>query len=95
MLWHVDEMDHLTSEEVIMSEISSAPVKRLLAESSGGMRVGGSALDLAVAEAEAFLRRLGQAAGQCATADKRKTIQDSDITQAMTTLGRGQPAPMP
>ena len=78
-----------------MAELSSAPVKRLLAESSGGMRVGGSALDLAIAEAEAFLRRLGQAAGQCATAEKRKTIQDSDITQAMTTLGRGGPAPAP
>lgn len=77
-----------------MSEISSAPVKRLLAESSGGMRVGGSALDLAVAEAESFLRRLGQAAGQCATADKRKTIQDSDITAAMKTIGQGQSAPI-
>ena len=76
-----------------MSEISSAPVKRLLAESSGGMRVGGSALNLAVAEAEAFLRRLGQAAGQCATADKRKTIQDSDITSAMASIGRDQSAP--
>lgn len=78
-----------------MSELSSAPVKRLLTESSGGMRVGGSALDRAVAEAEAFLRRLGRAAGECATADKRKTIQDSDITQAMTTIGRGEPAPAP
>jgi len=77
-----------------MPEISSAPVKRLLTESSGGMRVGGSAVDLAVAEAEAFLRRLGQAAGQCAATDKRKTIQDSDITQAMATLGRGASAPM-
>lgn len=78
-----------------MSELSSAPVKRLLVESSGGMRVGGSALDLAVAEAEAFLRRLGQAAGQNATADKRKTILDGDITQAMATIGGGQPAPAP
>jgi histone H3/H4 len=74
-----------------MSEISSAPVKRLLTESSGGMRVGGSAIDLAVAEAEAFLRRLGQVAGQCAVADKRKTIQDSDITSAMKTINPGLP----
>jgi histone H3/H4 len=59
------------------------------------MRVGGSALDLAIAEAEAFLRRLGQAAGQSAAADKRKTIQDSDITQAITTLGRGAPPTAP
>jgi len=78
-----------------MSELSSAPVKRLLVESSGGMRVGGSALDLAVAEAETFLRQLGRAAGQCATDDKRKTIQDSDIVQAMTSIGRGEPTPPP
>jgi len=71
-----------------MSELSSAPVKRLLVESSGGMRVGGSALDRAVAEAELFLRRLGQAAGQCAAADQRKTIQDSDIVQALASVGR-------
>ena len=58
-----------------MADISSAPVKRLLVESSGGMRVGGSALNRAVVEAEGFLRSLGQAAGQCAALDKRKTIQ--------------------
>lgn len=78
-----------------MAELSSAPVKRLLCESSGGMRIGGSALDLAVAEAEAFLRRLGQAAGQCAAADKRKTILDGDITQAVTTVGRSTSTPTP
>lgn len=78
-----------------MAELSSAPVKRLLSESSGGMRVGGSALDLAVAEAEAFLRRLGQTAGQIATGEKRKTIQDSDITQAVATLGRSASTPAP
>jgi histone H3/H4 len=66
-----------------MSELSSAPVKRLLTESSGGMRIAGSAVDLALAEAESFLRRIGQAAGQSAVADKRKTIQDSDINQAI------------
>gem|GEM_PF-1361985 len=66
-----------------MAELSGAPVKRLLTEASGGMRVGSSAIDRAVAEAEAFLRNLGQAAGQIAAADRRKTIQDSDITQAM------------
>ena len=71
-----------------MAELPNAPIKRLLAESSGGMRIGGDALDRATAEAEAFLRRLGQAAGQCAAADGRKTIQDTDITQAMAALGR-------
>jgi len=76
-----------------MAELSDAPVKRLLVESSGGMRVGGTALDRAVAEAEQFIRRLGQAAGQCAAADKRKTIQDSDIVQAMTALGQPTPPP--
>ncbi|MBA4388887.1 MAG: hypothetical protein C0404_12965 [Verrucomicrobia bacterium] len=74
-----------------MSEISSAPVKRLLVGSSGGMRVAGSALDRAVAEAEAFVRSLGQAAGQCAAADQRKTIQDTDIAQALASLRSGQP----
>ena len=71
-----------------MAELPGAPIKRLLAESSGGMRIGGDALDRATAEAEAFLRRLGQAAGQCAAADRRKTIQNSDIAAALTTLGR-------
>lgn len=71
-----------------MAELPSAPVKRLLTEASGGMRVGGSALDRAVAEAEAFLRNLGQAAGRCAAADQRKTIQDSDIAQAMAGTGK-------
>lgn len=75
-----------------MAEISTAPVKRLLVGSSNGMRVSASALDRAVAEAEAFLRSLGQAAGQCAAADQRKTIQDSDIAQALSSLGR---APTP
>lgn len=69
-----------------MAELSSAPVKRLLVESSGGMRVSGPALDRALAEAESFLRRLGQAAGQCAASDQRKTIQDTDIAQAVATF---------
>jgi len=72
-----------------MADISGAPVKRLLVESSGGMRVGGSALNRAVAEAEGFLRSLGQAAGQCAALDKRKTIQDSDIVQALASIRGG------
>lgn len=71
-----------------MAELPSAPIKRLLAESSGGMRIGGDALDRATAEAEAFLRRLGQAAGQAAAADRRKTIQDSDIAQALAGMAR-------
>ncbi len=70
-----------------MAELPGAPVKRILVETSGGMRVAGSAVDRAVAEAENYLRRLGQAAGQCAAADERKTIQDTDITQALSTVG--------
>jgi len=69
-----------------MAEIPSAPVKRLLVESSGGLRVAASAVDRAAAEAEVFLRSLGQAAGQCAAADQRKTIQDSDIASALTSM---------
>jgi len=72
-----------------MSDISSAPVKRLLVEASGGMRVGGSAVDLAVAAAERFLRQLGQEAGMRAAADRRKTIQDGDISQALSRLRDG------
>lgn len=73
-----------------MAEISSAPVKRLLVESSGGMRVAGSALDRAVAEAEIFLRNIGRVAGECAAADQRKTIQDSDIAAALTSMRPAQ-----
>jgi len=76
-----------------MADISSAPVKRLLVESSGGMRLAGSALDRAVAEAEVFLRALGKAAGQVAAADQRKTIQDTDITAALSSMGRGSVSP--
>jgi histone H3/H4 len=72
-----------------MSDISSAPVKRLLVEASGGMRVGGSAVDLAVAAVERFLRQLGREAGTCAAADRRKTIQDSDVSQALARLRQG------
>jgi histone H3/H4 len=79
----------INNGRVNMAEISSAPVKRLLVESSGGMRVAGSAVDRAIAEAEAFLRSLGQVAGQCAAADQRKTVQDSDIAQALTSLRQG------
>ena len=78
-----------------MAELSSAPVKRLLVESSGGMRVGGSALDLAVAEAEKFLRLVGQTAGKCAADDRRKTILDGDIVKAVATVGLASPAPAP
>jgi len=69
-----------------MAEISEAPVKRLLAESSGGMRVSGSALDRVVAEVEIFVRALGQSAGECAARDQRKTIQDTDIASALASL---------
>jgi histone H3/H4 len=75
-----------------MAEISSAPVKRLLTESSGGLRVAASAIDRVVAEAEIFIRAIGQAAGQMATAEHRKTVLDDDIARALTSIrGGNQP----
>jgi histone H3/H4 len=76
-----------------MAEISSAPVKRLLVAASGEMRVGASALNLAVEAIEDFTRRLGAAAAQHAAADKRKTIQDSDIAHARAELGKSSADP--
>lgn len=72
-----------------MAELSSAPVKRLLVEASGGMRVGGTALDHAVAATEDYIRRLALKACEHAKQDKRKTIQESDIDRARMELGGG------
>lgn len=66
-----------------MADISAAPVKRILVESSGGMRVSTTAVDLTLAATEKFLRQVGRAAGTCAAEDGRKTIQDSDISAAL------------
>lgn len=72
-----------------MAEISSAPVKRLMVEASDGMRIGASALTLAVDTTEDFVRRLAVAAGASAHGDRRKTIQDVDIARARAQLGGG------
>jgi histone H3/H4 len=69
-----------------MAEISSAPVKRLMVEASGGMRIGASALNLAVEATEAYVRRLAESATEHAKADRRKTIQDADIARARAEL---------
>lgn len=75
-----------------MAEISSAPVKRLLTESSGGLRVAASAIERVVAEAEIYVRAIGKAAGEMATAEHRKTILDDDIARALTSVrGGNQP----
>lgn len=72
-----------------MAEISSAPVKRLLVEATGGMRVGASALAMAADATDGFVKRLAQAAAEHARADRRKTIQDADIARAVAQLGFG------
>ncbi|MEO2197733.1 MAG: histone-like protein [bacterium] len=69
-----------------MSELPSAPVKRLLTEASGGCRISGSALVAAGTQVDNYIRRLGRAAGQLAAADRRKTIQDADVARAALEL---------
>lgn len=46
------------------------------------MRVSSDAIDKAVAAAEDYIARLAREAHALATADKRKTIMESDIVQA-------------
>ncbi len=69
-----------------MGELPNAVVKRLLAKHGGGLRVSGSALDLAVAAAEDYIARLAQEANASATENKRKTVMDSDVQFARTKL---------
>ncbi len=69
-----------------MAEIPNAPVKRLLIEGSHGLRVGGSAVDLAAAHVSNILHLLGHTAGQHAVADGRKTIKDEDVNKAWMEL---------
>lgn len=69
-----------------MAEIPNAPVKRLILEGSGGLRISGSALDLSAEYASNLLRLLGRSAAQHAVADRRKTIKDEDITKAWSEL---------
>ncbi len=65
-----------------MAEIPNAPVKRLIIEGSHGLRVGGSAADLAAEHVSNILHLLGHTAGGYAAADGRKTIKDEDINRA-------------
>lgn len=69
-----------------MAELPNAVVKRLLAKHGGGLRVSGSALDLAVAAAEDYIARLAQEANASATEAKRKTVMDSDVEAARAKL---------
>lgn len=70
-----------------MGELPSAVVKRLLAKHGGGLRVSGSALEQAVAAAEAYIARLAQEAQASAEDNKRKTVMDADIEAAKAKLG--------
>jgi len=69
-----------------VGELPNAVVKRLLAKHGGGLRVSGSALDLAVAAAEDYIARLAQEANASATEAKRKTVMDSDVEAARAKL---------
>ena len=69
-----------------MGELPNAVVKRLLAKHGGGLRVSGSALDLAVAAAEDYIARLAQEANASASEAKRKTVMDSDVEAARAKL---------
>ena len=71
-----------------MGELPNAVVKRLLSKYGGGLRVSGSALDLAVAAAEDYIGRLAKEANASATEAKRKTVMDSDIEAARAKLAQ-------
>jgi histone H3/H4 len=69
-----------------MADIPNAPVKRLIIEGSQGCRISGTAVELAAGHISNILKLVGRAAGQAATADGRKTIQDQDINKAWSAL---------
>jgi len=69
-----------------MADLPNAVVKRLLTKHGGGLRVSGSALDLAVSATEGYIARLAQEAGASAEANKRKTVMDADIEAARAKL---------
>ena len=71
-----------------MGELPNAVVKRLLSKHGDGLRVSGSALERAVAAAEDYISRLAAAASASATANKRKTVMDSDIESARSSLSQ-------
>lgn len=70
-----------------MGELPNAVVKRLLTKHGGGLRVSGSALEQAVAAAEAYIARLAREAQASAESNKRKTVMDADIEAARAKLG--------
>jgi histone H3/H4 len=70
-----------------MADLPNAVVKRLLGKHGGGLRVSGSALNLAVEATESYIARLAQEAAASAEANKRKTVMDSDIEAARAKLG--------
>jgi histone H3/H4 len=70
-----------------MAGLPKAVVKRLMTEQGGGLRVSGSALDAAVAAAEAYIGRLARAAQGSAESNKRKTMMDGDIAAARSQVG--------
>ncbi len=72
-----------------MGDLPNAVVKRLLAKHSGGLRVSGGALEKAVEAAEGYIARLAREAQAAATADKRKTVMDQDISSARSKLDGG------
>lgn len=72
-----------------MGDLPNAVVKRLLVKHGGGLRVSGSALDLAVAAAEDYIARLAREAQQSAEGEKRKTVMDNDIEKARARLSHG------
>ena len=71
-----------------MGELPNAVVKRLLTKHGGGLRVSGSALDRAVAAAEAYIEKLAGEASASAEGAKRKTVMDSDIDTARAKLAQ-------
>ena len=71
-----------------MGELPNAVVKRLLSKHGGGLRVSGSALERAVAAAEDYIARLAREANASATANKRKTVMDSDVDAARSKLSQ-------
>ncbi|MFQ5699465.1 MAG: histone-like protein [Myxococcota bacterium] len=70
-----------------MAELPGAAVKRIIVSHGGGMRISGSALAAAVQAAEDYVARLARAASESAQDNKRKTIMDSDISQARQQAG--------
>ncbi|MBI3096799.1 MAG: NFYB/HAP3 family transcription factor subunit [Planctomycetes bacterium] len=69
-----------------MSEIPSAPVKRIF-QKNGAERVSASALGIAVTATEEYIAGLAKAASASAAKEGRKTVMDADIDAARHTCG--------